>query len=164
VARQARRRADDHILLHSIFRPRLERLPGQTRGLPIRELGTAQVIDYRAVRFEDHVRDMDLVFDTVGGDTLQRSWSVLKPGGRMITIAAESENAPDDRVQQGFFIVEPHHEQLTRIADLLEAGTLLPVVDAVLPLTRASAAYTGEVGQRLGRGKLVVAVAPARDR
>ena len=126
----------------------------------VSQLSAVQVIDYRAVRFEECVRDMDLVFGTVGGDALSVSWSVLKPGGRMITIAAGSENATDDRVKQAFFIVEPHHEQLTRIADLLEAGTLLPVVDAVLPLTRASAAYTGEVGQRLGRlGNLVVTVA-----
>jgi NADPH:quinone reductase-like Zn-dependent oxidoreductase len=102
---------------------------------------------------------MDLVFGPVGGDTLQRSWGVRKPGGRMRTIAAGSGNATDARVHQAFFIVEPHHEQLTRIAALLEAGTLRPVVDAVLPLTQASAAYTGEGGPRRGRGKLVVAVA-----
>jgi NADPH:quinone reductase-like Zn-dependent oxidoreductase len=110
------------------------------------------------VRFEDNVRDMDVVFDTVGGETLQRSWAVLKPGGRMITIAAESETTTDDRVKQAFFIVEPNHQQLTQIGDRLEAGDLQPVVDAVLPLTRASEAYTGEVRQRRGRGKLVVAV------
>ena len=78
-------------------------------------LGAAQVIDYRAVRFEDNVRDMDVVFDTVGGKTLQRSWAVLKPGGRMITIAADSETTTDDRVKQAFFIVEPNREQLTQI-------------------------------------------------
>ena len=76
----------------------------------------------------------------------------------MITIAAESETTTDDRVKQAFFIVEPNHEQLTRIGDLLEAGDLHPVVDAVLPLTQASAAYTGEVRQRRGRGKVVIAV------
>jgi len=62
-------------------------------------------------------------------------------------------------VKQAFFIVEPNHEQLTRIGDLLKAGDLHPVVDAVLPLTQASAAYTGEVRQRHGCGKLVIAVA-----
>ena len=108
-------------------------------------LGAEQVIDYRAVHFEEHVSGMDVVFDTVGGETLQRAWGVLKPGGRMITIAAESETTTDNRVQQAFFIVEPNHEQLSRIGDLLESGDLHPVVDAVLPLTRASAAYTGEV-------------------
>ena len=123
------------------------------------DMGATVASDYRAVHFEDNVRNMDVVFDTVGGETLQRFWSVLKPGGRMITIAADSETTTDDRVKQALFIVEPHHEQLTRIGELLEAGTLHPVVDAVLPLVQASAAYTGEVRQRRGRGKLVVAVA-----
>src|SRR4029453_4011740 len=122
----------------------------------VSQLGAAQVIDYRAVRFEDNVRDMDVVFDTVGGDTLQRSWAVLKPGGRMIAIAPDSETTTDDRVRQAFFYVEPNREQLTQIGSLLEAGDLQPVVDAVLPLTRASEAYTGEVSQRRGRGKLGV--------
>jgi NADPH:quinone reductase-like Zn-dependent oxidoreductase len=124
----------------------------------VSQLGAAQVIDYRAVRFEDNVRDMDVVFDTVGGETLQRSWAVLKPGGRMITIAADSETSTEDRVKQAYFIVEPNHQQLTQIGSLLKAGDLRPVVDAVLPLTRASEAYTGEVRQRRGCGKLVVAV------
>jgi NADPH:quinone reductase-like Zn-dependent oxidoreductase len=125
----------------------------------VSQLGAAQVMDYRAVRFEDNVRDMDVIFDTVGGDTLQRSWAVLKPGGRLITIAADSETTTDDRVKQAFFIVEPNHSQLTQIGSRLEAGDLQPVVDAVLPLTRASEAYTGGVRQRRGCGKLVVAVA-----
>jgi hypothetical protein len=61
----------------------------------------------------------------------------------MITIAADSETTTDNRVKQAFFIVEPNHEQLIRIGDLLESGALHPVVDAVLPLTQASAACYG---------------------
>jgi NADPH:quinone reductase-like Zn-dependent oxidoreductase len=173
---RARLQAGEYILVHGgagavgIFAIQLARLRGahvtataSARNLAfVLQLGAEQVIDYRTVRFEDNVRDMDVVFDTVGGETLQRSWGVLKPGGRMITIAAESETTTDDRVKQAFFIVEPHHEQLTRIGELLEAGDLHPVVDAVLPLAQASAAYTGEVRQRRGRGKLVVAVAPQK--
>jgi NADPH:quinone reductase-like Zn-dependent oxidoreductase len=121
-------------------------------------LGAEQVIDYRAVHFEKNVSGMDVVFDTVGGETLERSWGVLKPGGRMITIAADSETTSDNRVKQAFFIVEPNHEQLLRIGDLLESGDLRPVVDTVLPLTQASAAYRGEVKRRFGRGKLVVSI------
>jgi NADPH:quinone reductase-like Zn-dependent oxidoreductase len=71
--------------------------------------------DYQALRFEEPIPKMDVVFDTVGGETLQRSWGVLKPGGRMITIAADSEATTDDRVKQAFFIVEPNREQLSRI-------------------------------------------------
>lgn len=125
----------------------------------VAQLGAEQVIDYRAVRFEDSVREIDVVFDTVGGDTLERSWGVLKPRGRMITIAAGNGEATDERVKQAFFIVEPNQMQLAKIGDLLEAGKLRTVVDAVVPLSRASEAYGGTIAERLGRGKLVVAVA-----
>ena len=170
---RARLQAGERVLVHGgagavgVFAIQLARSRGahvtataSARNLAfVAQLGAAQVIDYRAVRFEDTVRDMDVVFDTVGRETLQRSWGVLKPEGRMITIAADSEYTTDARVKQAFFIVEPNREQLTQIGSLLEAGDLQPVVDAVLPLTRASEAYTGEVRQRRGCGKLVVAVA-----
>jgi NADPH:quinone reductase-like Zn-dependent oxidoreductase len=169
---RARLQPGEHVLVHGgagavgIFVIQLARFRGahviataSTRNLEfVSVLGAGRVIDYRAARFEESVPAMDVVFDTVGGETLQRSWGVLKPGGRMITIAANSETNSDNRVKQAFFIVEPNHEQLSRISDLLEAGDLHPVVDAVLPLAQA-AAYRGEVKERLGRGKLVVTVA-----
>jgi len=169
----ARLQAGERVLVHGgagavgVFAIQLARLRGaqvtataSARNLAfVSQLGAPQVIDCRAGRFEDNVQELDVIFDTVCGETLQRSWVVLKPGGRMITIAADSEYTTDDRVKQAFFIVEPNHTQLTQIGSLLEAGDLRPVVDAVLPLTRASEAYTGEVRQRRGCGKLVVAVA-----
>jgi NADPH:quinone reductase-like Zn-dependent oxidoreductase len=169
---RARLQAGERVLVHGgagavgVFAIQLARLHGAhvittasaRNHAFVSQLGADQVIDYRAVRFEESVRDMDVVFDTVGGDTLRRSWGVLKPGGRMITIAADSETSTDERVKQAFFIVEPNQTQLTQIGDQLEKGDLQPVVDAVLPLTRAAEAYTGEVRQRRGCGKLVVAV------
>ena len=80
----------------------------------VRGLGADEVIDYRARRFEDVVREADVVFDTVGGETLARSWSVLKAGGRMITIAASSEQTREQRVREAFFIVEPKSSQLAK--------------------------------------------------
>ena len=121
----------------------------------VKQLGANQVIDYKAARFEEAVRDIDVVFDTVGGDTLRRSWGVLKSGGRMVTIAADSENTRDEREQQAFFIVEPNRQQLIEISRLLDGGELQAVVDGVLPFAQASNAYTGAV-QKKGRGKLVV--------
>ena len=53
----------------------------------VRGLGADEVIDYRTLRFEDAVADQDLVFDTVGGETWERSWDVLRPGGRLVSIA-----------------------------------------------------------------------------
>jgi NADPH:quinone reductase-like Zn-dependent oxidoreductase len=169
---RARLQAGEHVLVHGgagavgVFAIQLARLHGAhvvttasaRNHTFVSQVGAERVIDYRAVRFEESVRDMDVVFDTVGGDTLRRSWGVLKPGGRMITIAADSETSTDERVKQAFFIVEPNHKQLTQIGDRLEKGDLQPVVDAVLPLAQASAAYTGEVKQRRGCGKLVVTV------
>lgn len=67
-----------------------------------KQLGADEAIDYKATRFEDVVRDVDVVFDGVGGDTLERSWNVLNPGGRMITIAADSEGTVDQRIKDAF--------------------------------------------------------------
>jgi NADPH:quinone reductase-like Zn-dependent oxidoreductase len=120
----------------------------------VTELGANEVIDYKASPFENKARDIDVVFDTVGGDTLRRSWDILKPNGRLVTIAADAETPPDERTKQAFFIVEPSRQQL------LEIGNLRPVVDTVLPFSQASDAYTGNV-KKQGRGKLVVAVRAA---
>ena len=123
----------------------------------VKSLGAGQAIDYTAGPFEAEVRDIDVVFDTVGGDTLRRSWNVLKPGGRLVTIAAEEEASRDERTRAAFFIVEPDHSQLVEIAGLLDAGDLRPVVDTVVPLAQAGLAYTGKIA-RQGRGKVTVAV------
>jgi NADPH:quinone reductase-like Zn-dependent oxidoreductase len=125
-----------------------------------RRLGAESVIDYRTERFEDRVKDVDVVFDTVGGETLERSWAILKPGGRLTTIASTTESSTDPRVKQAFFIVEANQKQLFAIADLLEKGELQTVVAGVTPLSRAPEVYTGAMpGQR--HGKVVISVAGA---
>ena len=149
-----------HRRTHRLGQAALARVPASPRNHAlVAQLGAEHVIDYLAVRFEDHVGNMDVVFDTVGGDTLQRSWGTLRPRGRMITIATEGESAAEARVKDAFFIVEPNHDQLTRIGDLLQAGDLRPVVGVVVPLSQASVAHAGEAPGRLGRGKVIVAIA-----
>jgi NADPH:quinone reductase-like Zn-dependent oxidoreductase len=120
----------------------------------VRSLGADEVIDYRAERFEDVVRDVDVVFDTVGGETLERSWGVLKPGGRLVTVAASGEQTTDERIRAAYFIVEPSRTQLEEIARLIDAGALRPVVGAVFPLAEARQAYESKPG----RGKVVLRV------
>ncbi len=115
-------------------------------------------MDYRQSKFEDVAREMDVVFDTVGGETLERSWSVLKPSGRMVTIASTGDQATDARTKQAFFIVEPNQKQLFGISERLESGGLRTCVDGVVPLAEAPEAYAGKLSRR-GRGKVVVAVA-----
>jgi NADPH:quinone reductase-like Zn-dependent oxidoreductase len=121
----------------------------------VRGLGADEVIDYRAQRFEDIVHDLDVVFDTVGGETLERSWGVLKPGGRLVTIATSGEGSQDPRVREVFFIVQANRAQLAEIARLIDAGELRPVVDAVFPLAQARQAYEHEPAH----GKVVLRVA-----
>jgi len=120
----------------------------------VRSLGADEVIDYRAVRFEDVARDVDVVFDTVGGETLERSWGVLKPGGRLVTTAASGEQTTDERVRAAYFIVEPSRTQLSEIARLIDGGALRPVVGAVFPLAEAGQAYQ----HKASHGKVVLRV------
>lgn len=125
----------------------------------VKRLGADEVIDYKASRFEKEIRDVDVVFDAVGGDTLDRSWGVLKPGGRMITIAADGEGTTDQRVKDAYFIVEPNQKQLVEIAKQLDAGYLRAFVKTTIPLNEASAAYSGAVRHKRGHGKIVISVA-----
>ena len=124
----------------------------------VKHLGAEEVVDYETSRFENRVGNVDIVFDAVGGETLSRSWSVLKAGGRMVTIAADSETTTDQRVKDAFFIVEPNQEQLLEVAKLLDAGTLKAFLSAVVPLEDASIAYSKAVRDKRGYGKVVVAV------
>ncbi|WP_369244733.1 NADP-dependent oxidoreductase [Streptomyces sp. R41] len=115
----------------------------------VRELGAEQVVDYRTERFEEHVKDMDLVFDTVGGDTQDRSWQVLRPGGALVSIVA-----PPDPSKVGgvFFVVEPDRAGLDELTRLVDDGKLVPRVERVMPLAETAQAYTAlEEGHRLGK-------------
>jgi len=124
----------------------------------VKELGADTVIDYKAERFEDHASQVDVVFDTVGGDTFERSWAVLKQGGRMVTIAASAEGQQEQRVKDSFFIVEPDQQQLVEVGKLLDAGTLKTFIKAVVPFAGAPAAYANEPQLQRGAGKLVVKI------
>jgi NADPH:quinone reductase-like Zn-dependent oxidoreductase len=121
-------------------------------------LGAHETIDYKLERFDEKLRDLDVIFDLVGGETLARSWGLLKPNGRMVTIAANSEGTKDARIEKAFFIVEPNHQQLTEIGRLLDGGELQSFVDEIVPLAQASDAYCGKRKSRKNRGKVVLTV------
>ena len=118
-------------------------------------LGADEVIDYRTTPFEAVVRDLDVVLDTVGGDTRDRSWGILSKGGRLITIAADAERLTQPRVRDAFFIVEPNRVQLIEIARLIDAGVIQPVVGAVFSMEHFRQAYD----QKPIRGKHVLRIA-----
>lgn len=126
----------------------------------LREIGADEVLDYNSVRFEDELRDLDAVVDTVGGETLERSWTVLRRGGVLVTVAgdASEEKAAKYRVRGVSFTVQPNRAQLTQISQLIDTGTIRPIVEAVFPLSHAREAYErGLLGHN--RGKLVLKVA-----
>ena len=122
----------------------------------LKGLGAALVIDYREQAFDEVLSHIDVVFDCVGGETLSRSWKVLGPAGRLVTIAADSEGTRDERAKAAFFIVEPNQQQLVEVAQLLDAGKLRVFVDAEVPLSDAPPAYAGKVLRKNGYGKVVV--------
>src|SRR5438067_2346192 len=126
----------------------------------LRELGANEIIDYTTTRFEEVVHGVDLVFDLVGGDTLQHSWQVVKPGGALVSVVSPRpsfEEAKAYDVRPVWFVVEPNREQLIQIGALIDAGKLRPVIETVLPLSQARQAY--EQGARgHTRGKIVLRV------
>jgi NADPH:quinone reductase-like Zn-dependent oxidoreductase len=134
----------------------------------LRTIGADETIDYTTVRFEDVVRDVDVdvdaVLDTVGGDTLQRSWSVVRPGGVIVTTAGEisEAQAAEYRVRGVSFIVKPSRQQLTTIQELIDHGVIRPVVSAVFPLARAREAFEHGLAGHM-RGKLVLSVQPRQE-
>jgi len=126
----------------------------------LRELGVDEPIDYEKTHFEDVVLDVDVVLDTLGGDTQNRSWKVLKKGGILVSIVAppSAEEAAKHGVRSAFFSAQPSSSQLSEIAKLIDAGKLKPVVETVLPLSDARRALElNETGH--ARGKIVLKVA-----
>lgn len=129
----------------------------------LRQLGADEVIDYNTTPFEEIVKEVDLVYDTVGGETLQRSWIVLKPGGMLLSIVDQPspEMAAAYGVQACLGILQPPHDgQLTGLARLVDAGQLKPTVSVVLPLQDAPQAHRLIEGRHV-RGKIVLQVAMA---
>jgi len=116
----------------------------------VKQLGADEVINYRERRFEEAGK-VDVIFDTVGGETLQRSWNILGPGARVVTIAADAESSSDPRVKKAFFIVEANAEQLAYMAELFDSGVLKAFVKAEVPLENAARAYAGSVPGNPGK-------------
>jgi NADPH:quinone reductase-like Zn-dependent oxidoreductase len=121
----------------------------------VRDIGAHRVIDYRAERFEEVLDDVDLVLDTIGGETLTRSLAVLGEAGRLISIAPTGRGANQQDPRARFFIVTPNTEQLERMATLVASGDIRPHIHARHPLRRARAAYQAAAAGGV-RGKIVV--------
>ncbi len=123
-------------------------------------LGAGQVIDYTG-RFEDLLGDVDVVIDPVGGDTMARSWQVLRPGGILVAIAEEPDgHGGRDDVRSHYFVVEPDGAQLRELASLVDRGQLRAAVSRVFPLTALPEAFAAQQA-RQAPGKVIIEIAGA---
>ncbi|HZR28602.1 MAG TPA: NADP-dependent oxidoreductase [Terriglobales bacterium] len=126
----------------------------------LKGLGVEQVINYKAERFEDKVKDADAVIDLVGGQTLQRSYQAVKPGGWLVTtVAPVDENEARKRgIRAMLLFMKRNGSELAQIAELVDQGILKPRVDQIFPLSEAKRAQElNESGQ--SHGKIVLQVA-----
>jgi NADPH:quinone reductase-like Zn-dependent oxidoreductase len=109
----------------------------------LRELGVDEPIDYTQQRFENVVRNIDIVLDTLGGETQERSWSVLKKGGVLVSLVQppSEEKAEELGVRAALLGAQPNGAQLAEIANIIDSGKLAPVIDRILPLSEVRRAH-----------------------
>ncbi|MEU6195869.1 NADP-dependent oxidoreductase [Streptomyces sp. NPDC047061] len=119
-----------------------------------RDLGVDTFVDLQAERLED-IGEVDVVFDVIGGEILDRSTALVRAGGTLVTIAHPVTVHPADG-RAVFFVVEPDRARLTDLAARLRDGRLRPVVGAVRPLAEAIAAFTPE---KRTHGRTIIRVA-----
>ena len=150
----------------------------------VKSLGAEVAIDYRTSRFEAVVEDQDVVLDTQGGDTLLRSFEVVKPGGVVVTIGGRPDGkfarawglslplvwilgflnrkvarlARERRVRFEYLFMRASGEQLEKIGALVDQGVIQPVLDTTFPLDAAAEAISYvESGRAVG--KVVIRIA-----
>jgi NADPH:quinone reductase-like Zn-dependent oxidoreductase len=126
----------------------------------LEELGVDQAIDYSTTDFVDVVKDVDVVLDLLGGETQQRSWQVLKPGGILLSTVQppSQEIALSLGVRQKMIgTAPPIRKVLTEVATMVENGQIKPMVSAILPLEDVRKAHE-MIEARHTRGKIVLQV------
>jgi NADPH:quinone reductase-like Zn-dependent oxidoreductase len=125
----------------------------------VKQLGADEVIDYKNEKFENKLKDIDLVIDLVGGDTQRRSLKVIKKGGRLITtVQPQNEDAAKQKdIHVEGFMAQSLAEELEQIKQLIDSGKVKPVIAKVMPLKDAvKAQELSEEGHT--RGKIVLQV------
>ncbi|MBI5570438.1 MAG: NADP-dependent oxidoreductase [Desulfomonile tiedjei] len=126
----------------------------------VRALRADQIIEVQTTRFEDRVKDVDVVIATIGGQNLDRSFEVLKSGGVLVSSVAmpDQEKAGQHHVRGVFILVAVTSEVLTKLADLLDSNQLTTNVGEVLPLANARLAHEMLAGKPHKGGKIVLVV------
>jgi len=126
----------------------------------LKQLGVDQPIDYTTTKFEDVVKDVDVVLNAVRGDTLARSYGVVKKGGIIVSITGQPD--PVELEKHGIrgtgLGAHPDAKVLQELAKLIDAGKITPIVSAVMPLIDVAKAHQ-QIASRHTRGKVVLKVA-----
>jgi NADPH:quinone reductase-like Zn-dependent oxidoreductase len=131
---------------------------GKNRAL-VESLGADEVIDYTIQNFAEILHDIDVVFDTMGGDIQESSWSVLKKGGILVSIVSPpSDTKASERGVRGAFIfIEPNAYILEQIAELVDQGKLRPIIGGEFALRDIEKAHAlSESGRTVGKIVLYV--------
>lgn len=126
----------------------------------VRSLGAEKVLDYRTERFDEALAGVDIVLDTVGGNTQQRSLPVLKSGGILVSVVSPvSESLRKTyNVRSAYFYAAVTTARLNKVTELLDTGKLVTDVGTVLPLHDARIAHEMLAGRPHRRGKIVLDV------
>ena len=123
----------------------------------VKSLGADLVIDYTTQSFENELSNYDLVIDAIGGDTLTKSFKVLKKGGRLVSIKGQdTENlAKEYGVNFEWFFMSPDGKMLTEIASLISQGTIKTVIDSTYSMKQAPEAFE-LLAKGRAKGKIVI--------
>lgn len=125
----------------------------------VQSIGADEVIDYRAQRFQDVVRDVDAVLDTMGGAVQEASWQVLKRGGMLVSIIGTppEEKAKALGVRSAFLFIQSNAAILAQLAEMVEGGSLRPLVGAEFALRDIAQAHAlSQSGHAVGKIALYV--------
>lgn len=125
----------------------------------LRDLGADVVIDYNTQEFEDELSDYDMVFDMLGGETLKRSFKILKKGGTLVSIKGQDTDnlASEHGVRFEWFFMEPDGAMLGQLAALIENGTVRTVIDSTYGIAKTAEAYSA-LKEGHAVGKIVVEI------
>jgi NADPH:quinone reductase-like Zn-dependent oxidoreductase len=127
----------------------------------LRQLGVDQPIDYTTTKFQDVVKDVDVVLNCVRADTLPASYGVVKKGGAIVSITGDPDPAECGKrgTRCSGLMVHPDADVLQALARLIEAKRVTPIVSQTFPLAEAARAHQ-QIETRHTRGKIVLRVAP----
>jgi len=129
----------------------------------LKQLGVDQPIDYTTTKFENVVKDVDVVLNTVRGDTLPPSYGVVKKGGIIVSITGEPDAAECAKhgIRGSGLMAHPDAKVLEELTKLIEANKITPIVSQTFPLMDVAQAHQ-QIETHHTRGKIVLKIAPDR--